>query len=147
LHHAEAVARLLADSELLESREDASGHAAWRRLQRGLALFTGENLLHMEVEESHNNAVLQACYTDAELEALHRQILAALSPGQMAMSLRWMLIGSSPAERSLLMAGVRADAPAPVFGAVMDIARENLPARDWNKLAAALAGPAVAIAA
>jgi hypothetical protein len=29
----------------------------------------------------------------------------------------------------------------------MDIARENLPARDWNKLAAALAGPAVAIAA
>jgi hypothetical protein len=146
-HHAETVARLLTDSQVLESGADTQRHFAWRRLQRDLALFTGNNLLHMDTEESHNNAVLQACYTDAELEALHQQILAAPTPDEMAMSLRWILVGSSPAERSLLMAGVRADAPPPVFGAMMNIARENLSGRDWNKLAVALAGPAAAIAA
>jgi hypothetical protein len=72
VHHAEAVARLLADTEALESGADTQRHLAWRRLQRDLALFTGDNLLHMDTEESHNNAVLQACYTDAELEALHQ---------------------------------------------------------------------------
>jgi hypothetical protein len=65
----------------------------------------------------------------------------------MAIALRWILLGSSPAERSLLMAGVRADAPPPVLGVMMNIARENLSERDWNKLAGALAGPAAAIAA
>jgi hypothetical protein len=138
------VATLLADCNGLTMGTDAERHAAWRRLQRGLALFTGDNLLHMDVEETVNNAVLQACYTDAELAALHQRILASLSPQQMALSTRWLLIGSSPAERAQIMGGMRADAPPPAFDAMLGIARQCLAPAEWVKLAAALAPQRVA---
>ena len=143
-HHAASVAAIRADCAAVEARGGADRDAAWRRLQRALALFTGDNLLHMDTEETVNNAVLQACYTDAELMALHQQILASLPPEGMAVDLCWLLAGSSPAERFQLMAGIRADAPPPVFDAMLDLARQNLDAGDWNKLAAALAPERIA---
>jgi iron-sulfur cluster repair protein YtfE (RIC family) len=139
VHHAHTVAALLDACGTLETGTAAERHAAWQRLQRGLAQFTGDNLLHMDTEESANNAVLQSCYSDGELIALHQQILAALSPREMAVSMRWMLIGSSPAERVQLLAGVQADAPPQAFDAVLGLAQECLDSPAWNKLAAALA--------
>jgi hypothetical protein len=139
VHHAHTVAALLQACDMLSTGAGAERLAAWQRLQHGLAQFTGDNLLHMEIEESANNAVLQACYSDDELLALHQRILAALSPMEMAVGMRWMLVGSSPAERTRLMAGLRADAPPPAFDAMLGLARECLDSADWNKLAASLA--------
>jgi hypothetical protein len=138
-HHAVQVAAMRLDCQAMETGTAAARNAAWRRLQRRLAQFTGDSLLHMESEETVNNAVLQSCYTDAELIDLHQQILAAIPPEEMAIDLRWILKGSSPAERLQIMAGIRADAPPPVFEAMLDLARQSLDARDWNKLAAELA--------
>jgi hypothetical protein len=147
LHHARTLASLLAASDALEHGSPEKKPAAWNRLQRELAVFVGESLLHMEIEESANNQVLQTCYSDAELVALHDEILAALTPQEMAVSTRWILIGSSPAEREQLMAGMRADAPPPAFEAMLEIARDSLAPADWNRLAAALAATPVAMAA
>lgn len=139
LHHARTVASLMAASETLEQGAPEDRPAAWNRLQRELAVFVGENLLHMDTEENANNAVLQACYSDQELVMLHQEILAALTPLEMAMSTRWILIGSSPAERAQLMAGMRADAPPAAFEAMLDLARDSLAPDDWDRLAATLA--------
>jgi iron-sulfur cluster repair protein YtfE (RIC family) len=138
-HHAADLAAMRADCAAIEARAGAEREAAWRRLQHRLAQFTGDSLLHMEAEETANNAVLQACYSDAELIDLHRQIIASLPPEEMAADLRWILAGSSPAERVQVMAGIRADAPPPVFDALLELARQSLDAGAWNKLAAALA--------
>jgi iron-sulfur cluster repair protein YtfE (RIC family) len=138
-HHEAAVAAMRADCAMLEGQPGTERDAAWRRLQRRLAQFTGDNLLHMDTEETANNAVLQACYSDAELMDLHRQILASLPPEEMAVDLHWILRGSSPAERVRLMAGIRADVPPPVFDGLLELARQSLDAGGWNKLAAALA--------
>lgn len=139
-HHAESVAAMLADCMTIEAGHGAQRDAAWRRL----ALFTGDNLLHIDAEETANNAVLQACYTDGELVALHQQILASLAPQELATGLRWMLAGSSPAERTQVMAGIRADAPPQVFDAMLEMARQNLAPVAWNKLAASLAPQRIA---
>lgn len=139
LHHARTVASLMAAGEALEQGAPEDRPAVWNRLQQELAVFVGENLLHMDIEENANNAVLQACYSDEELMALHHEILAALTPLEMATSTRWILIGSSPAERARLMAGMRADAPPAAFEAMLDLARDSLAPDDWNRLAAALA--------
>lgn len=144
LHHARTLASLMAASDALEQGTPNEKTAAWHRLHRELAVFVGENLLHMEVEESANNQVLQTCYSDEELVALHQEILAALTPQEMAVATRWMMIGSSPAERAQAMAGMRADAPPSAFAAMLDIARDSLSPGDWNKLAAALAPVAIA---
>ena len=147
LHHAQTLASLLAAANVLEHGAPDEKPAAWSTLHRELAVFVGENLLHMDVEESANNQVLQACYSDSELVALHQEILASLTPQEMAVATQWMMIGSSPAERAQAMAGMRADAPPPAFEAMLDIARDSLSPGDWNKLAAALALPPVGIAA
>jgi iron-sulfur cluster repair protein YtfE (RIC family) len=147
LHHAQALASLIEAGDALEHGSPNERPDAWNRLHRELAVFVGENLLHMDVEESANNQVLQSCYSDGELVALHQEILAALTPQEMATATRWMMIGSSPAERAQAMAGMRADAPPPAFEAMLDIARDSLSPGDWNKLAAALALAPVAIAA
>lgn len=139
LHHARAVASIRAGGMALEQGAPEDRPAAWNRLQRELAVFVGENLLHMDTEENANNAVLQACYSDQELLALHDDILAALTPLEMATSTRWILIGSSPAEREQLMAGMRAEAPPAAFEAMLGLARDSLAPHDWNRLAAALA--------
>jgi hypothetical protein len=144
LHHAGTLASLLAAADTLEHGSADQKRGAWSRLHGELAVFVGENLLHMDVEERANNRVLQACYTDAELVGLHHEILAALTPQEMAVSTRWMMIGSSPAERAQMMTGMRADAPPPAFEAMLEIARDSLTPGDWNKLAAALAPVAIA---
>lgn len=138
-HHAADLAAMRAECATMKGQAGVERDAAWRRLQHRLAGFAGDSLLHMESEETANNAVLQACYTDAELIALHQQILASLPPEEMAADLRWILKGSSPAERFQIMAGLRADAPPPVFDAMLELARQNLDAGSWNKLVAALA--------
>lgn len=139
LHHAHTVAALLQACDMLSTGAAVERLAAWQRLQHGLAQFTGDNLLHMETEETANNAVLQSCYSDDEILALHQQIVAAIPPMKMAVGMRWMLVGSSPAERTRLMAGLRADAPPPAFDAMLELARECLDSAGWNKLAASLA--------
>lgn len=143
-HHAELVAAMLADCAAMEASRGMERNAAWRRLQRRLARFTGDNLLHMETEETANNAVLHAFYTDAELIALHQQILASIPPQELAAGLRWILVASSPAERTEVLAGIRADAPPPVFDAMLGMACQNLDAVAWNKLATSLAPVRVA---
>lgn len=144
LHHARTLASLMAAGDALEHGAPDEQLAAWSRLHRELAVFVGESLLHMDLEESANNQVLQACYSDEELLALHQEILAALTPQEMAVATRWMMIGSSPAERAQVMAGMRTDAPPPAFEAMLEIARDSLSPGDWNKLAAALAPMALA---
>jgi hypothetical protein len=122
----------------------AERRALWNALQRKLAQFIGENLTHMEVEESHNNAVLQSAYSDAELIELHDRLVASLQPAELAMNMRWMLIGLAHEERLRLLQAVQADAPAPVLDVMLNIARDNLSGRDWEKLAAGLAQPLAA---
>jgi len=61
LHFEETVARLLADSMLPESGDETQRGFPWRRLQRELALFTGDNLLHMASRVADGSVGLATC--------------------------------------------------------------------------------------
>ncbi|HEU4951316.1 MAG TPA: hemerythrin domain-containing protein [Holophagaceae bacterium] len=108
------------------------------RLYRAFAHFTGENLEHMDYEESHNNAVLWDAYTDAELQGIESRLIASVGPEEMSAAMGWMLRGMAPAERAAKLAGIRAAAPAPVFQGLLALAQAKLSPRDWAKLALAL---------
>ena len=111
-------------------------------LYRRLALFVAENLEHMEVEERDNMAVLWAEYTDEELARIEAAIVASVPPAAMSIAARWFMAGLNHAERVGWLQGMRHGAPPAAFEGVLAIARGNLNARDWTKLAAALALPA-----
>lgn len=103
-----------------------------------LALFIAENFQHMHVEETAHNAVLWARYTDAELMEIHDRLVASIPPAEMMMIARWMVPFMSPAERVGVLSGVRQNAPAPAFQAILDTVRPHLSDNEWAKLARGL---------
>ena len=100
-------------------------------LYRSLAQFVAENLEHMAVEESTNNALLWALYTDAELHEIHGRILASVGPEEMALVTRWMSAALNAQELAEVFGGMRASAPREAFEALLAIARASLDARRW----------------
>lgn len=129
--HAAAIAELRSLCAGVEQAVDAARPDALHRLYLALSGFVGENFEHMQVEESRHNAVLWAHYSDAELKAVHDDILAGIEPQELMSILGWMLPALNPAERLGLLGGMQAEAPPPVFAAVMGLAREVLDAGQW----------------
>ena len=109
------------------------------QLYRQLALFVAENFEHMHVEETQNHAVLTSCYTEEEVLALNRRLVAAVKPADMATALRWMVPASHAGERTVQLCSMQRAAPASVVAGVLDIIAPHLSDRDRAKLNAALA--------
>lgn len=138
VHHVHACSRLRSLADAVEQAHHAARADTARQLQSYLAVFIGENLTHMNMEEIEHNAVLWATHTDAELRDLHQSIVAALSPEERNVGMRWMMAAFTPAERAALLSEMRAHAPKPAFDAALAVAKAHLDTRNWSKLAAAL---------
>lgn len=143
LLHVEAFGNLDDEARALRDARPAHRAALALRLYRHLAEFIGENLVHMQVEETQNNALLWELYTDAELEAIHDRLIASVPPDEMAVAVRWMAAALTVPELAGLFADMRAKAPAPAFEAMLDIARTQLDERRWAQLCHALGRPPV----
>ena len=127
---------------LLVARMRASQGTARARaaldLYRELAVFVGHNFVHMQVEETVHNGVLWARYRDEELLALNGRIVAQLPPEEAMFWMRWMIPALSPMERLQVLGGMKAEAPAEAFAAVLDQVRPLLDLHAWAKLAGGL---------
>ncbi len=137
--HAAAIARLSGRVDALERASGPERAAQAAALYLEFALFTGENFVHMHAEEVEHNRVLWSAYTDAELVALENAIKAHHPPAAMTRALRWMLPAMTPGERAAMVAGIRAAAPAAVYGGALALARAHVDAGGFAKLEAALA--------
>lgn len=138
VEHLESIEALRAEGRALAAAAQAERSLLALRLYRHLALFVAENLQHMHFEETHNNAVLWACYSDAELFALHQQIVGSLPLDETLLVARWMIPATTPAERAAVVGGMKAGAPAPIFQQVVDAFRPHLDDISWDKLARAV---------
>ncbi len=107
-------------------------------LYRQLSLFIAGNFQHMHVEETAHNAVLWSRYTDAELAAIHNDLVASIPPDEMMTILRWLVPFMNPAERAAMMADMQAHARAPAFAAALDTVRPYLTQAEWGKLTCSL---------
>jgi hypothetical protein len=141
--HLHETAQLRAAAVALRSAAPAVRPAFAHQLYRELALFVADNLRHMHVEETAHNAVLWARYTDAELAALHDELVASISPQESMVVARWMLPFMTPAERLAAVADMRAKAPPPAFHAVLDLLQLHLDGPQWAHLARGLGLPPV----
>lgn len=141
VEHGQAIDALDAMIREVERQTGPDRTRAGEALYRQFAVFAGENLLHMHIEETAHNAVLWAAYADSEIEQIERNLVAALPPDEAMQSLGGILRYSSPAERATLLIDVCAHAPAPVFEGMLTMLRPQLSERDRAKLDAALAMP------
>jgi hypothetical protein len=140
--HVSAFARLAADLQALREASTPRRRAAARTLQRDLAAFVADNLVHMAVEETDHNAVLWSTHTDEELVALEQAIVASIAPPLRTAYMRWIVPAIPHADRVSLLSALRENAPAEAFDATLAMLMPYLGQRDWAKLMAALrSGP------
>jgi hypothetical protein len=118
--------------------------AETHRLYLHLTHFVADNLTHMRFEELEHNAVLWAKYSDAELIAIEQRIIASVAPEEMMGILAVAIPAQSHPERAAMLGGMKqSEMPRQAFEAVVQIAREALATRDWDKLARAIGEPQV----
>lgn len=141
--HGDAFANLEDELAALRSARAETRPAMALRLYRHLAAFAGENLVHMQVEETRNNASLWELYGDPELVQIHDRLVASVPPAEMAQIARWMVQSLNPQELAAVYADLQQKAPPPAFAALLDTARSHLPAAAFAKLARALGLPPV----
>jgi len=132
--HERSILRLVrAVADLMAcTRADRAPRA--QALYHALALFVAHNFEHMHLEETAHNAALWQHYTDGELMAVHDTLVSSIPPGEMMLVMRWMVPFMAPAERLALLGGMRQQVPGEAFGAVLDVVRPHLTAREWAKL-------------
>lgn len=128
----EALEQLL---QAIEVADAATRKILARRLYLGFTAFIAHDLEHMHEEETVANPMLQAMFTDHELEAIEMDIISSLPPEKVIAYMRLMIPASNPDERASLLGGVKASAPPEAFNAVMDLAaRPTLSAKDFAEL-------------
>jgi hypothetical protein len=142
VEHEYALAELKSMIDAVERTPGAERETLAFSFYARLSLFVAENLVHMHVEERENMTILWAEYSDEELHAIEREIVASVPPAVRGTAARWFMAGLNHAERVGWFQGMRHGAPPAVFEGMLAIARGNLSARDWSKLAGALALPA-----
>ena len=106
-----------------------------------MALFVAENFEHMHVEETEHNAVLWAHYTDAELIAIERELVASIPPQAMMAALHWFMPALNAPERAAMLGDMKAGMPPEPFAAVLDIARRTVAPGEFAKIARAVGVP------
>jgi hypothetical protein len=146
-HHQEAIADLRDLASLVADSPEATRAAALGRLYRTLALFVADNFQHMHVEETEHNVVLWAAYTDEELDAIERALVASIPPATMFEALQWFLPALSAPERAGMLGGMKQGMPPEAFRAVLELAERTLSPRDHARLLRDLGLPAQAVAA
>ncbi len=135
VEHGESIAALREEAAALQAAPEYAAAALALRLYRHLSLFVAENLQHMHIEETVHNALLWQHFSDAELAELHGRLLASLAPEDKQTAARWMLPASTPAERSAMIGGMKAELPPEALLGVMVMLRPHLDTAGWAKLA------------
>ena len=149
--HAPALAeRVASDHHELEARMDwlgvlagevcgaGAGRGPLHELYVELAAFTGAYLLHQDVEERLVSQALESAIGVDGVVGLHMAIVGGMPPQQLISGLAVMLPVMNVDDRTDLLGGMRATAPAEAFDGVWSLAKSVLPSDDVRDVAARL---------
>jgi hypothetical protein len=130
------------ESLVARATEAVDAGADSRRLLHALYLdvasFTRTYLAHQDLEERVIMPALQAAIGVEAVLGIHQQIIGSIPPDEMARSLALMLPAMNIDDRTELLGGMRAGAPAEVFDGVWSLTGSVLGAADQAALAVRL---------
>lgn len=131
----EALAELDALATAIEGTDArAQGAALLARYQR----FLVDYLQHMQHEETVVMPALWQRYADEELAMTRGRLQASIPPPRFGEWMEIMLPAMNIDERAGMLAGMKANAPPPVFDAVAAVAARVLGTSAWETLRARL---------
>jgi len=144
-HHKSDFEALEAAVAAVETAAPGTRQGPALALYRSLALFVGENFVHMHIEETDHNEVLWRTHSDQEIIAIEQAIIASLTPEDKPTSLRWMLPALSPQVRGMMVGMLAQQLPPEAVAGILQMLKPHLSNTNWDKLTKALeAAPAAA---
>lgn len=143
-HLPDLAAAIVADHEALEARmetlrdlartaRDASrsdGRRQVHQLYVELASFTSAYLAHQDVEERVVMPALERAIGPEAVLEIHGSIIAGIEPDELMRSLAVMFPAMNVDDRTELLGGMRASAPAEAYAAVVSLLRSVLDPAD-----------------
>jgi len=138
LDHLAFESRTATLAEQAAALVDVDGDTARRQGQRlylDLASFTGVYLAHQDIEEREVMPALHELLGADAMLGVHQQIIGSIPPAEMARSLALMLPAMNVDDRTELLGGMRAGAPAEVFDDVWALACGVLHPQDTDAVA------------
>lgn len=136
--HIAAFVTLEAAVVAVEQAPQGARLGAALALYKQLALFVGENFVHMHIEETDHNEVLWRTHSDAEIMAIEQAIIASLTPEDKPSSLRWMLPALSPQVRGMMAGMLAQNLPPEAMAGILEMLKPHLSDTNWAKLIKAL---------
>ena len=118
----------------VDLRGAAQQRESLHRTYLELASFTSDYLEHQDVEERVVMPELEAAVGVEAVVAIHRAIVSAIPPQEMAQSLAAMLPRMNIDDRTEMLGGMQAGAPAEVFAGVWALAGSVLTESDYASL-------------
>ena len=103
--------------------------------------FVAFNLYHMNKEEMELNEALWRHYTDEQILATEQVLVSQIPPDKMMKYAHWLVRGLSVEDLVGWLKPIQQNAPAPVFDALVAVAKEQLPAARYDLLTQRLAVP------
>ena len=113
---------IIYENTFLREEKISSGSAIVKAFREFLVF----NLEHMAKEETLLNHALWRHYTDDEIKAISRKLVASIPPDEMQAVARWMLRGISNTDAIGWLTEMRHTAPEFVFKGLMKMAQEEL---------------------
>lgn len=113
-----------------------------QQLYLELASFTGAYLQHQDLEERVVNPTIEAAIGADTLREIDASLVASIPPHEMADALAVMLPAMNVDDRSELLGGIQAGAPAEVFAGIWGLAGSVLTPADLTAVATRLGIPA-----
>ncbi|MCC5937122.1 MAG: hemerythrin domain-containing protein [Lunatimonas sp.] len=104
-----------------------------------LSDFHAKYLTHMLMEERQVLGLIWKHYTDEELAAQHHAIISSFSPEKILRWFRYIVPALSPAERLMVLGGLKANAPKVFFDALMEVIGQEMDPRRFIVLRESLA--------
>jgi len=133
--HRESFARLEALIRQVEAATPEQKAEAGHRLYLAYALFVAHDCEHMNEEETVNNDRLWRFFTDEQIIAMERAIVASLPPEKAAANLAIMLPALTRDERVRFLGAMKPAIPADAFAGMMEhVARPALTTNDYADL-------------
>jgi hypothetical protein len=139
--HHELEARIVGLQDMAATIADGSGtgaRAAGQGLYVELAAFTSAYLAHQDLEEREVMPGLATALGPELVLGIHVGIISSIPPADMARSLALMIPAMNVDDRTELLGGVQATAPADVFAGVWGLVGSVLPPADVAALGARL---------
>jgi hypothetical protein len=129
-------------ADMLDEIERATGPnrvVLGKRLYLDFAAYVGDDLQHMNEEETVTWPLLCSLYSDEELIEMEGQIVGSLTPEQTMAFMSIIVPAMNKTLRAEYLGGMKANAPAEAFNAVIEHAvRPNLSAGDFADLSTRL---------